>query len=234
MHPTFRPPENFQALASEPNITPNIQELSVLTEDSKAYLEATQIGAESAPQPLAPEVNLPLIPGTLLAQFLVRCLLVPETGCWEWQGKRSHGTRPIFMVFGHTFNAVRASYELFKGRPPSVGVFKKRCHNPLCVCPWHIYNTKAEAGARPKGYAGKKLSPDDVRAIRLSNERPSSIARKYRITPWMVWAIRAGRRAMAVSSIIPQYQLANKEEEQRRLVESNIQLLRDLRRAYAK
>ena len=70
--------------------------------------------------------------------FLVRRVLLTETGCWEWQGVMHHSGYGCFKDKGKFTYSHIASYRAFHG--PTDGKFVcHRCDNPRCCFPGHLF-----------------------------------------------------------------------------------------------
>ena len=140
-------------------------------------------------------------PGTLVASFLDRCALDPTTGCWNWLGKMSHGRHPVWLFYGHSGSALALAWELFVGPPPKHGVIRRTCQNPLCVRPDHL---TLQQGLKVKGRksGGVKLTPEAILYIRSSALSKATLARKFGVTTWTIWAVKTGRRG-GLTTIAP-------------------------------
>lgn len=75
---------------------------------------------------------------TALQGFLVKRVLLTDTGCWEWQGVMHHSGYGCFKDKGKFAYTHRASYEAFHG--PINGLYVcHRCDNPKCCFPGHLF-----------------------------------------------------------------------------------------------
>lgn len=138
-------------------------------------------------------------------------LTAGEAGCWPWRGRRH---RKGYGYFGTRAKAHRVAYELAFGvaLAPSQFVLH-RCDNPPCCNPAHLaVGTNADnvadrqakgrqhKGARighiPRGeeIGRAKLTADDVRAIRASDDGPTALAARYGLNKRTVLRIRKRER----------------------------------------
>jgi hypothetical protein len=116
----------------------------------------------------------------------------PETGCRIWQRGTNSAGYGRFGVKGKKVLAHRAFYEYVRGRIPEGLEVDHLCGNPLCVRIDHLEAvTHAENTRRGKR---AKLDHAKVAAIRVSNEKPSTLAKHYGVTAEAIRRARAGRR----------------------------------------
>ena len=173
--------------------------------------------------------TMPIVPKTLVAEFLERCVYRPETGCWLWKGKVSHNRAPMFCFHGRTVSALRTSWELFVGSPPVGGQFRRVCNEKLCVCPKHLkHNSYDLTNKASRASPFRKLSEEAVIDIRSGQGSKSFYARKYNVTEWTIWAVRRGLRG----KIAPIAPTTSKNEqaklEKKNFVAQTVELLKDL------
>lgn len=125
--------------------------------------------------------------------------------CWEWsEGRFASGGYGQFWD-GKPVRAHRFSWEFFNGPIPKGLCVLHSCDNPPCVNPLHLsVGTRAENNRdmRSKGrgfvppprrgeaYPMARLTAEDVRSIRASDERPSALASRYGVSPAHVTKIR--------------------------------------------
>lgn len=176
-------------------------------------------------------LTVPIMPKTLVAEFLTKCVLKAETGCWLWKGKISHGRSPLFCYHGRTTSALRTSWELFVGAPPVAGQFRRTCGNLLCVCPHHLSHAALEPAKRKdRASPFRKLSAEAVVDIRSSTSSKQTLARKYGVSEWTIWAVRKGRRGKIVA-IQPEVSPRTvRELERREFITQTSEILKDLKK----
>ena len=103
---------------------------------------------------------------------------IRESGCWEWQGYRTHAGYGQFWNGTQRVLAHRWSYEHHVGAIPEKLVIDHLCRNPCCVNPEHLevvpmkVNTErgllylvfaAKAAAKTHCKRGHPLSGDNLR-----------------------------------------------------------------------
>lgn len=118
--------------------------------------------------------------------------------CWEWTGARDRDGYGIFSYARKTYRAPVVALEL-DGRPVPAGMYAcHHCDNPACVKPRHLYpgtpaQNMADAKARGRISHGKKakLTPNDVRDIRLSAETDGTIAMRFGVSRSAVSMVRS-------------------------------------------
>ena len=135
-----------------------------------------------------------------------------ETGCWIWNRKARHffgyGLFSIGRYADGTHKQVtahRLSYELAKGPIPDGLLICHTCDVPECVNPDHLYagtqkdnmrdadlRNRIQRYRHPKGAAHcrAKLSDEDVAAIRASDEKNVTLARRYSVTKEYISRVR--------------------------------------------
>ena len=107
-------------------------------------------------------------------------------------------------------SAHRVSYELHKGPIPEGLIVRHTCDNTSCVNPAHLLagthadNAKdcTERGRRAKVRRAhtrvRKLTDDQVRAIRADTDKAHIVANKHGVAEVTVYNIRARRRKARV------------------------------------
>lgn len=121
---------------------------------------------------------------------------VRREGCWEWAAFRSGYGYGKFGVGRKVFPAHRVSYTLYAGTIPDGLCVLHRCDNPPCVNPDHLFlGTKAD-NSRDMSLKGRsggtpKLTPDQVKEIRMDARKQTSIAKDYKIDQSQVSHIKS-------------------------------------------
>jgi len=140
--------------------------------------------------------------------FMRHVEVVTESGCWIWTGCLLEGG---YGCFDHrdrkTRTAHRASYEMFKGPIPSDKMVLHSCDVRCCVNPNHLrlgthsdnmrdrtsrgrtargdrHASRTKPGRLPTGdsHWNCRLTPEEVREIRQSDESQSSLGRRYGVS----------------------------------------------------
>lgn len=119
-------------------------------------------------------------------------------GCWEHSGSLgSHGyPQATDGTKGWSGTAHRIGWKLLVGPiPPGLFVCHK-CNNRRCVRPSHLYvgthKQNMDDMARA-GHTQRKLTREMVLTIRASSETHLALARRFGVTPRVIWAVRRGR-----------------------------------------
>ena len=133
-------------------------------------------------------------------RFLAK-VAVRESGCHEWTGCLMPNGYGQFHKDGRTAYAHRVAYELAYGSTHLYVLHK--CDNRKCVNPEHLFSgtfadNMLDMVAKNRQAQGdtngrRKLSSDQVRAIRSEIGLHREIADKYGVTPSLVSMIRSGR-----------------------------------------
>lgn len=138
-------------------------------------------------------------------RFLSRVIVGDD--CWLWRGAHSEDGYGTFqLATASKLGAHRISWALFNGRWPKAWVLH-RCGNPGCVRPDHLYEggpVENSEDARRHGtlaqgesHGSAKLTDDQVEEIRsryVAGEKPSSLAREFKVSRVQVSNIVQGRQ----------------------------------------
>ena len=149
---------------------------------------------------------------TVLERFDDFVFPEPNSGCWLWDGSRDpngYGQMRIGHTPGKLFRASRIAWELFAGPIPDGLWVLHKCDNPACVNPAHLFlgtpkNNTDDAikkgrfdaaglaiGRFPRPMPhNRRLTDDDVRAIRATPVGTKGLAAKYGITKQAIVSIR--------------------------------------------
>lgn len=130
---------------------------------------------------------------------------VPESGCWLWLGCwNENGYGRVQLKNGPVFStgAHRVFYTNHIGPIPSGLLVCHKCDTPSCVNPEHLFlGTNADnmldrdikgRAARPEGEKGPaaKLTEEQVRVIRASQEQQRVLARRYGVSDTAIKFVR--------------------------------------------
>ena len=161
----------------------------------------------------SPLEHIPLIRskrGPDVGKIIEECSMpVTETGCWIWFA--SH-TKIGYGLFSYKDGnrqrarvAHRVSWEHFRGPIPKGLMVCHKCDVKACVNPDHLFLGTDRDNALDKFKKGRaiitrgskvwsaKLTDDDVRYIRSTNETGRALAKKYGIGEVAISHIRNGR-----------------------------------------
>lgn len=127
----------------------------------------------------------------------------PNTGCYLWLGGVDKGRGYIWHNRHKKETAPRVVYRLFKGNFPNNLMIRHTCDNPLCVNPTHLLvgtaqdnrNDCVRRNRQAKGsthVGSRKLTPDQVKYIRESNERTTDLAKMFGVHQSTVSKARTG------------------------------------------
>lgn len=145
-----------------------------------------------------------------LAKFEARIERITETGCWIWTGSligKGYAQMPSGRRLLGITHAHRYSYMKFVGEVPEGMQVCHRCDIACCVNPNHLFlgtNQDNVDDMMRKGRHGKggasgerngiaKLTLEQVKSIRESNDSHSQLALKFGLHPKSIARIRAKR-----------------------------------------
>lgn len=117
--------------------------------------------------------------------------------CSEWQGRLNDAGYGIIRTGGRDEPGIRVTnvvYEMFVGPiPDEHRLVRHTCHNPPCVNPNHLVSGTDGDNMTDKmlaGRAAKKLTPDDVLAIRKDVRSARIVGKIYGVSKTEILFIR--------------------------------------------
>lgn len=87
--------------------------------------------------------------------ILAKVSVIPETGCWEWGGRRDANGYGVLRNRGKSYRASRVSFAVFTGKWPTAPVMAHKCDNPPCVNPDHLFEATHAENARDASAKGR-------------------------------------------------------------------------------
>lgn len=121
------------------------------------------------------------------------------TPCWLWQGYLNHHGYGLATLNGRQMLAHRAFYILARGEIPRGLQVDHLCRNRACVNPEHLEAVTASenlrrglTGRHPK-MSARRLTDQQVRDIRTSDESNRALAVRLGVSHETVRAARSGR-----------------------------------------
>jgi hypothetical protein len=125
-------------------------------------------------------------------------------GCWGWIGSTDSGGYGQLQHNGKLQPAHRVAWMLVNGPLPEGLWVLHRCDNPPCTNPDHLFlgtrrDNMMDASHKGRMLGRRKLTPDDVRAIRASGLPQVELARQYGLTSGAVSMIISRRRWSGIS-----------------------------------
>jgi hypothetical protein len=111
--------------------------------------------------------------------------------CWLWQGAKLPDGYGHLRFDGRQMRAHRAAYETAFGKLPSEMLVCHSCDQPACCNPQHLFagtnkdnsDDKLRKGRQRRGEANHaKLTEDQIREIRASNESMREMAKRFGVS----------------------------------------------------
>lgn len=122
----------------------------------------------------------------------------PKGECWTFMGSLSDGYGNFKISTDKSMAAHRVAWELEHGPIPAGMCVLHKCDNRPCVKCLFLGTKADNNGDRDvKGRSWSKLTPDEVRQIRLhlqSGETLAALARTYGVSQGLIGLIKGGRR----------------------------------------
>jgi hypothetical protein len=133
-------------------------------------------------------------------QFMAKLVRNEATGCLEWHGVKNANGYGKTKIRGKDWNVHRYVWTLVNGPIPDGLFVCHKCDNRQCAEPDHLFlgtpkdnqQDMVRKGRSLKGERNNKskLTPDDVRAIRASNQRQVDLAAQYGVAQNMISKIK--------------------------------------------
>ena len=115
--------------------------------------------------------------------------------CWEWQGGKDRDGYGHIRIEGKLWQAHRFS-SLLDGKDPKGYVVMHTCDNPGCVNPAHLSLGTQKDNIKDMIQKGRYVKPvgrltdDEVRAIRNSDESLQKLKAKYNLSTTTLWKVK--------------------------------------------
>lgn len=120
-------------------------------------------------------------------------------GCWNWKGGlKNNGYGKFWVDEKHKYAHI-VSYWLYIGEVEEGKIVMHICDNPACVNPSHLKTGTHADNMRDRDSKGrcrggvKQLSVEQVVEIRKEVGSQFEIAKKYNVSPNIVWRVRTGK-----------------------------------------
>ena len=123
-----------------------------------------------------------------------------DNECWEWIRFKDKAGYGQFGYQKKVYYAHRFSYELTFGQIANGLCVCHSCDNPSCCNPKHLWlgtdrdnqKDRHSKGRTVKGetHGNSLLKDKDVYLIKYSNIPAKILAKKFQISPYVVWSIR--------------------------------------------
>ena len=111
--------------------------------------------------------------------------------CWGWVGSTTVFGYGQIHHEGRLQQAHRVAWTLANGPIPDGMWVLHRCDNPPCTNPDHLFlgsrkDNMMDAARKGRIATHAKLTPDQVHAIRSSQQRGADLAREYNVSPALI------------------------------------------------
>lgn len=133
-------------------------------------------------------------------EFMAKFERNATTGCLEWPGLKGRGGYGRTTIRGKDWYTHRYVWTMFMGKIPEGMLVCHKCDNPKCAELEHLFLGTSLDNAHDKIAKGRashgekngraKLTEDDVRAIRASNERQVDLAARYGVAQNMISKVK--------------------------------------------
>lgn len=133
----------------------------------------------------------------------LKCAVLSRTkvvgDCWLWQGAKLPDGYGHFGFDRKRYRTHRAAYEVAFGPVPEGMLVCHKCDQPACCNPQHLFagtnkdnsDDKLRKGRQRRGEANRaKLTEDQIREIRASNESMRQMAKRFGVSASHVSKIR--------------------------------------------
>lgn len=129
-----------------------------------------------------------------------------EGDCWNWRGSLDAKGYGFIRLNGRMVRSHRASFAIYEREIPEGAHILHQCDNPACVNPQHLVcsdnkRNQDEAWMRDRKKNVRKLSRDDLIAIRNSNELQNVLAAKYGVNQSEISRIKNQKRGVGIMKI---------------------------------
>jgi len=128
----------------------------------------------------------------------------PDGECWPWLGSPSTYGYGVFRTPEKSADkAHRVSYLMHRGEIPDGLQVMHSCDNRICVNPAHLSlgtnaQNQEQAWARDRKQRVRKLSPEDIKAIKKSKETNTKMAVIFGVNQSEISRIRSGKRGNSI------------------------------------
>ena len=140
--------------------------------------------------------------GPALERFQAHHIRLPDNGCWVWKGSLANKGYGRLYHNGENVFAHRFSWRLYNGPINNDLCVLHRCDNRACVNPDHLFlGTDADncrdrhqkgrtVNVRGERHGRRKLTEQQVKAIRRSKKPGVQLARLYGVSDTTISKIR--------------------------------------------
>lgn len=150
-----------------------------------------------------------------IEKYLKAFVVIDEvTGCWNWQRAKLNGGYGQCSIKGKRILAHRLSYQTFIGPLKKGKNVCHHCDNPRCINPEHLFLGTPKKNIKDAIKKGRfdpdrlstfsrnnrlrKLTDEQVKDIRVSNQKLRILADTYGVSLTAISLIRSGKRKRLV------------------------------------